>query len=409
MEKLMLKEQCIVVVGQQPWDIDIGSNCKDIALEFSKKNKVLFVNTPLDRITAIKRAKEEGVLRRQRIIRHEEEGLLKINDRLFVLYPDCLVESVNWLKPYFLFDFFNRFNNRKFAKAIAKAIADLNFTDFILFNDNEIIKCFYLQELLKPTLSVYYSRDYILGTPYWRRQGLISEPRMIKKVDLCLTNSAYLMRYCQQYNPHSYDVGQGCHLPEPVNEYPVPADMAMIKAPLIGYVGALQHSRLDTQLLLKMVTEKLHWQLVLVGPEDEHFKTSELHACKNVHFLGNKAQQELPAYVKAFDVCINPQLLNPLTVGNYPRKIDEYLAFGKKIVATTTDAMMPFKDYVYLADSPADFIRQVGKALAEPDDDAVLGARRNLAASHTWSNAVDAIYRRMEQRLSELTTRRKKK
>ena len=25
----------IVIVGQQPWDVEIGSNCKNIALEFS--------------------------------------------------------------------------------------------------------------------------------------------------------------------------------------------------------------------------------------------------------------------------------------------------------------------------------------------------------------------------------------
>jgi len=30
----MIKNRDIVIVGLQPWDIEIGSNCKNIAIEF---------------------------------------------------------------------------------------------------------------------------------------------------------------------------------------------------------------------------------------------------------------------------------------------------------------------------------------------------------------------------------------
>ena len=56
----------------------------------------------------------------------------------------------------------------------------------------------------------------------------------------------------------------------------------------------------------------------------------------NVHFLGAKKTDELASYMEHFDVCINPQVVNDLTIGNYPRKIDEYLAMGKAVVATDT-------------------------------------------------------------------------
>jgi hypothetical protein len=36
--------------------------------------------------------------------------------------------------------------------------------------------------------------------------------------------------------------------------------------------------------------------------------------------FGSKDSQDLPNYVKGFDVAINPQLTNDLTIGNYPRK-----------------------------------------------------------------------------------------
>ena len=44
----MEKSRDIVVTGIQAWDIEIGSNCKNIAIEMSKKHRVLYVNPPLD-------------------------------------------------------------------------------------------------------------------------------------------------------------------------------------------------------------------------------------------------------------------------------------------------------------------------------------------------------------------------
>jgi glycosyltransferase involved in cell wall biosynthesis len=64
----------------------------------------------------------------------------------------------------------------------------------------------------------------------------------------------------------------------------------------------------------------------------------KLHGYTNIHFFGAQDVNRLPEYIKA-DVCINPQLLNETTKGNYPRKIDEYLAMGKPVVATKTIAM----------------------------------------------------------------------
>ena len=47
----------------------------------------------------------------------------------------------------------------------------------------------------------------------------------------------------------------------------------------------------------------------------------------------------MPAYLQHFDVCINPQEVNDITLGNFPLKILEYLAMGKPVVATATHLM----------------------------------------------------------------------
>ena len=104
-------------------------------------------------------------------------------------------------------------------------------------------------------------------------------------------------------------------------------------------------------------------------------------------FLGKKPVHELSHYINAFDVCFNPQLVNPITVGNYPRKIDEYLALGKPSVATYTPTMEAFREVVYLAHTKEEYVLQIRRALAA--DNAVLqAARKAFVASHTWENSV---------------------
>ena len=389
-----LQGRDIVVVGQQPWDTSIGSNCKNIALEFSRHNRVLYVNSALDRITLLKQKTDPKVQRRIAVIRGKEKGIVKLGDNMWNLYPGCLVESINWLKSRAIFDMLNKRNNRLFAQSIQAAMSELGFKDIILFNDNDMFRSFYLKELLQPKVSIYYSRDFMLAVDYWKFHGEKAEPLLIAKSDICMANSTYLANYCRKYNPRSYYVGQGCDLAMFSNpkDKSVPADMTSIPGPVIGYVGALQSIRLDVDLLEHIATQRPDWSIVLVGPEDDVFKSSKLHGIKNVHFLGGKPPETLPAYINAFDVCLNPQIVNQVTIGNYPRKIDEYLAMGKPVVATNTEAMSIFAQHTYLGATKEDYVTLIEKALKEHSAE-LQQHRRVFAASHTWENNVKEIYK----------------
>ncbi|WP_462264847.1 glycosyltransferase [Mucilaginibacter sp.] len=390
----LIKNKDIIIVGQQPWDVEIGSNCKNIAEEFSRYNRVLYVNSALDRITQFKRGHEERIRFRKEVIKHRQNGLVKVHDNLWTYYPDTLLESINWLHNRPLFNFFNKMNNRRFAGSIKKAITALGFKDYVLFNDSDIFKSFYLPELLKPAVSMYYSRDYLLTVDYWKFHGTVLEPQLIAKSDVCTANSTYLADYCHKHNPHSYYVGQGCDL-DIFTGYdqtqPRPADVAGLNRPLIGYVGALQSIRLDIALLAHIARRQPEWTIVLVGPEDEAFKASELHHIHNIKFLGAKAGVEVPAYISSFDVCLNPQALNEVTIGNYPRKIDEYLAMGKPVVATRTEGMRIFEQHTYLAVTGDDYVSLIRQALQE-DSAALQQQRIAFAQTHSWENSVKAIY-----------------
>lgn len=390
----MIQNRDIVIVGQQPWDVEIGSNCKNIAVEFARHNRVLYVNSPLDRITKQRRSHEQSIQKRIKIVNGKQDGLEEISPNLWTYYPAEMIESINWIKSAGIFNFLNKRNNKIFTGSIKKGMARLGFKDVILFNDDDIFRCFYLKEYLKPAVSIYYSRDFLLTVDYWKHHGTRLEPLLIAKSDVCVANSTYLADYCRQYNPHSYYVGQGCELDIfSKGSYPIPADMQPIPKPVIGYVGALQSLRLDIALLEEVAKAKPHWQIVLVGPEDDQFRASALHDMANVHFLGSKPPAELPAYINSFDICLNPQVINEVTQGNYPRKIDEYLAMGKPVVATRTGFMQAvFNEHTYLCDTPADYINAIQKALDENSPE-LQQKRKGFAASHSWENNVKEIYK----------------
>ncbi|HWK04084.1 MAG TPA: glycosyltransferase [Puia sp.] len=393
----MIKNRDIIVVGLQPWDIEIGSNCKNVAIEFSKHNRILYVNPPMDLNTRIVHSKRPYIRKRLDIIK-SGNNLLQVAPNIWNLFPKDIIYSINWLPGQSIFDFFNLSNNKKFAKNISEAVAKLGFSDFILFNDCDMLRSFYLQELLQPSLSIYYFRDHLMAVQYWYKHGHVFEPQLMKKSSLVCVNSEYLLNIAKKNNPHSFNVGSGCDLTlfNPDKPVSVPPDMVNITGPIIGYIGAIISYRLDLEMLIGLCRKRREWSFVFIGMADKDFSNSELMDLPNCHFLGLKQESELPDYLSLFDVAMNPQKLNQMTIGNYPRKIDEYLSMGKATVATDTIFMQElFKDYVYLGQSVDDFERLIFKALSEDNED--LRRKRVLfAQTHSWENHVNTIYNAIE-------------
>jgi len=393
----MIANRDIIVIGIQAWDIEIGSNCKNIAEEFAKNNRVLYVNSPLDRISRYRHQNLEKIKKRTQIVKGGEPELLEVSKNIWNLYPAALIESINWIGPTGLFDWLNRVNNKRFAKQILWAIGKLEFKNYIIFNDSDMFRSFYMKELLKPETYIYYTRDNLIAVDYWKKQGVRVEALHMKKADLVVANSTYLAALARKHNPNSFYVGQGCDVSlfETKLATTIPSDIVNIAKPIIGYIGALLSLRLDIQVLEHIAESRPKWSVVLVGPEDARFKASRLHQLKNVHFLGNKQGNELPSYLNRFDVAINPQVLSPVTIGNYPRKIDEYLAMGKPTVATKTEAMSVFADFTYLAENKEKYIECIEKALQE-DNEKVRMQREEFAREHTWENNIREISKVVE-------------
>ena len=97
----------------------------------------------------------------------------------------------------------------------------------------------------------------------------------------------------------------------------------------------------------------------------------------NIHYLGGKTYDQLPAYLSGWDVALMPFAMNESTQFISPTKTPEYLAGGKPVVST------PIKDVVRhyghlegvkIADDADEFVAACEEAL-----ELVAQSRKRLA------------------------------
>lgn len=374
-----------IITSLQSWDIEIGSTIKNTALEISKQNRVFYINTPSGFIHWLRNLKKKDTMR--------------ANKNLWIIYCNFPALPVNSIPFKWLFCFANYCNNYMIARTIKKAVQHYKIKNFVHLIDTDIYRSRYLKQLLHPDMSIYYRRDYIIGVDYWRKYGPACEQALVRQSDIVMTNSSYFTEELEPLNPniHTTNTGVNLELYDGSVSHDIPADLKAIPSPRIGYTGAIIKRRLDADLLFTIAQKLPHYNFVFVGPEDEFFAQHPLHTLKNTYFTGHKEVADLPAYIQHFDVCLNPQKVNPITEGNYPLKIDEYLAMGKPVVATSTHTMRDiFAQYTHLATDVDSYLSAIQKAFNETEDIKLKNARIAFAHTHSWVHSVEKIYKAIE-------------
>jgi glycosyltransferase involved in cell wall biosynthesis len=393
-----------LIIAQQEWALNLGSNARNLAAEISKKHRVMYVNPAMDFKSILKQIGTKHGKERLKMALGLGQNTIQAGDNLWVHTPSTLNTSINWLRNRKIYQLLNRRNAQGFFKSIRRILdrLDWNLDQTVAFNDSQMFMGLYTKKYLQPLLSFYYIRDNLIEHPYFKYHGTLIEPQTVAAMDAVFANSAYLADYGRQFNPQSLDIGQGCELDmyDANKKHPLPADLAAIPFPRLGYIGFLTGERLDIQLLEKLADLKPDWSWVLIGPEEIRFQQSELHSKSNVYFLGARKPESLPSYIQHLEVCMNPQSVNALTVGNYPRKIDEYLAMGKPTVATDTPAMQMFLPHVHLALGVDAYVQAIEKAL-QPVTAVERQAGIDCAKGHTWEACVEKIYAVQEELLKK--------
>jgi len=175
----------------------------------------------------------------------------------------------------------------------------------------------------------------------------------------------------------------------------LPADLAGIPHPIVGYTGSISE-RLDCELLTRIARELPNASLVMIGPV--HPGTGEFPRGEKVHYLGLKPHSELPAYLRLFDVALIPFRINAATRKLNPVKTLEYLAAGVPVVSTPLpDVVRFFSDAVSIGKTHEEFIDNIRSSIVTPDV-----ARRNRGFELARRSSWDEMTRRMLERIDQI-------
>jgi glycosyltransferase involved in cell wall biosynthesis len=126
----------------------------------------------------------------------------------------------------------------------------------------------------------------------------------------------------------------------------------------------------------------------------------ELAHLPNMVFIGPQPYETLPHWVKAFDVGLQPYVLNSQTYHSNPLKLREYLAAGKPVVSISVPEVERFKDHVGTAHDYEEFLQRIEEALAT-DSKERQRERQSAVANMTWERCVAEAWCIVEERLEK--------
>lgn len=373
-----LRGRDIVCVGFADWDTDLWTNQHHLMSRLAAGGaRVLFVESLGLRRPAVAGRDLRRIARRLR--RGVAGGGLRTRDGVHVLSPLVL--------PFHGVAAVRALNARLLPALVGRAARRLGLRRPILWA--YVPQAEVLLANLDPSVVVYHCVDDIAA-----QEGIdaasfrAAEERFARRADLVLASAPALAQRLRALNgnvrlaPNVADTALFAGALEPG---PVDPALDALARPRLVFAGAVAEKKLDMALLLDLARRRRDWTLALVGPVgvgDPHTDVSALAAEPNVHLLGPRAHDDLPAVLRGADVALIPYRRSQLTDSIFPMKVYEYLAAGRPVVATELPSLAGVEG-VRRAAGAAAFAEAVEEALAADSP----GERRRLAAlaaPHSW-------------------------
>lgn len=389
-----MKNIDIVFFALSRFDGPYSSISISLAKEFSKTNRVFYINHPYSLKDLLTHFKSSRIITRVSNLllgQIEYSDFPEYSNKLTMVTPP-LTLPINFLPKGSLYNFLQKVNDKIAFNCIRRLIKDKEIENFIFINTYDPFFTLNFPDDIKPYLKIYQCVDDIAEVPYTNKHGSDLERVMMKKFDITLTTSHELLKLKKAYSKNIY------YLPNAVDsavfnraafeDLESPAEFNNISKKVIGFIGNIE-KRTNFKLLRKIADYHKDKLIYLVGPiSDLEYKEEELDKMDNVIFTGGKNIEQLPNYLQRIDCAIIPFKCNKLTRSIYPLKVNEYLAGGKPVVTTNfSEDIRLFKDIIYIADTDEQFLKLIDKAIQE-DNKELIEMRVKFSSNNTWANRV---------------------
>lgn len=220
--------------------------------------------------------------------------------------------------------------------------------------------------------------------------------KAVKSADIVLTTSDKLFELASSINSNCYLIPNGCDYEHFSNRiHARPAEIANLTGPIIGYIGVVA-TWVDVELIARVADSYPECNVVVVGPL---YNVSDVPKRANIHWLGFKNYEQLPAFAQSFDVGLVPFRVSSMTDAVNPIKMWEYMATGIPIVTTEMPEARKYEDLVYVSATIDEFIINVGRAIAENSPD-IRERRIQLAQDNSWKVRATHILQLIEECLA---------
>ena len=266
---------------------------------------------------------------------------------------------------------------------IERGIAEL-IKEFAAFSSISIVQHAYWYPLvtrLPNTIRSYDCMDHHEGFGNVPEKLIEIEKEMLSDSDLVVVTSSWLDEFAHKYNDNIALIRNAGEY-EHFSQKPQEMYSDSLGRKIVGYYGAIAEW-FDLELIRRIAEAEPNVLILLVG-NDTVDAGKSLKDLQNVKFMGEVPYSKLPYYLYAFDVCLLPFKVIPLTLATNPVKVYEYLASGKPVVCVDLPEIAQFGDLVLKASSQQEFVRMVSTSLLEEAGTEVVERRKKFANEQTW-------------------------
>lgn len=379
-----------IVVFSNDWSGDPLSKVHIMRL-LAKDNRILWVNSIGNRTP---RADAHDLKRIWNKVSSFTKGVREVEPNIYVLAPLAL--------PFYGSSSVRLANRELLRAQIRAAMSRLRFTDPISWSF--LPASAPVSGRLGEQLVIYHCVDEFSAFADTNGQHIAElEARLLGRADLVITSAERLFERKRIQNPNTVLVKHGVDFQhfvkacDPSTE--VPAEIAKLPKPVLGFFGLLAHW-VDLDALEACARAFPQGSVAILGKVAPDVDPSALQSLPNVHFLGRKPYAELPAYCRGFDVALMPFKLNELTLNANPLKIREYLAAGLPCVSTDLPEVRRL-GLCRLALTAADFPGLVAECLKNGSGPSRERAQR--IAAESWESRVAEIRRHVEDAISRIS------
>lgn len=374
---------CIAGVDFEP----LWARTQQLMWRMPESNRIVYVETPLSILSPFK---DKTLWYKWRLWR---QGVRQIKDNLYLFSPPLLLPLANRYR------FINRINQHLTACSLRKVCRQLGFKDTILLTylPNTVDMIGKLKEKLLVYDCVDEHSAFQGFDPELVRE---MEIELLQKSDLVFVTAQPLYDDKSRFTDNIHMVRNAAdveHFRKALaSDTIIPEDIKDIPAPVLGFIGRIKEW-IDLELISRVAKARPEWSIVMIGPVELDADISKFEELKNVYFPGSRAKEELPGYLKKFDVCLNPFRTGKLAYAVNPLKFYEYLASGKPIVSTPMPEMDMLEGLVEIGEGTEGFIEAIERALDDSPDKTA--ARLALSEEHSWEKRVEVMSKLMANQL----------